>query len=315
MNFYDVLGIKHDASKNDIKKAYQKLALLFHPDKCIDPNANEKFLEIKTAYEILSNDIRRKEYDGMTGEQKIKLYEVIKQYFTEIRPEHSHIYDYIINFIYSNEEEFEKDINSMNIKNIFNKIIDKIKKTCVEEYITKNYITITSNDHTICVTLKEKYEEGFKYVRIMDNEYILPLNNNQFIINDPKIGQVTIHINCLDDKDFKQINDFDLFITRCVSLSQYIYGGKIKFYHLDGENIWLNFSGCLEIKPIFIIKNKGLPKLLIDNDNKDDDTNGDLYVYVTIEGINSASDDPLNTSYSKVMEETINLLFPPIDSE
>ncbi|KAL1968947.1 hypothetical protein VTN77DRAFT_781 [Rasamsonia byssochlamydoides] len=61
---YDALGIKPDASQDDIKKAYKKAALRWHPDKNKDnPKAAEKFKEVSQAYEVLSDPEKRKIYD------------------------------------------------------------------------------------------------------------------------------------------------------------------------------------------------------------------------------------------------------------
>lgn len=67
--FYDILGVSPTASDSDLKKAYRKLALKYHPDK--NPNAGEKFKEISMAYEVLSDSDKRKIYD-QHGEQGIK---------------------------------------------------------------------------------------------------------------------------------------------------------------------------------------------------------------------------------------------------
>ncbi len=53
-DFYEVLGVAKTASEKEIKKAYKKLAMKFHPDKNPDdPTAADKFKEVKAAYEIL----------------------------------------------------------------------------------------------------------------------------------------------------------------------------------------------------------------------------------------------------------------------
>ena len=63
-DFYDILGVNRDASDEEIKKAYRKLAMKYHPDRNPDnPKAEEHFKEVKEAYEILSDGQKRTAYD------------------------------------------------------------------------------------------------------------------------------------------------------------------------------------------------------------------------------------------------------------
>ncbi|XP_059479538.1 dnaJ homolog subfamily B member 9-like [Neocloeon triangulifer] len=62
-DYYEVLGVKKNASEREIKKAFRKLALKYHPDKSKAKNANEKFQEITQAYNVLSDSEKRKKYD------------------------------------------------------------------------------------------------------------------------------------------------------------------------------------------------------------------------------------------------------------
>jgi len=57
------LGVSPDATADEIKKAYRKLARKYHPDVNKSPEAEEKFKEINAAYEILSDPQKRKQYD------------------------------------------------------------------------------------------------------------------------------------------------------------------------------------------------------------------------------------------------------------
>ena len=63
-DYYDILGIPRDASEQDVKKAYRKLAMKYHPDRNPgDTEAEEKFKELSEAAEVLSDQEKRSTYD------------------------------------------------------------------------------------------------------------------------------------------------------------------------------------------------------------------------------------------------------------
>ncbi|WXG46336.1 MAG: molecular chaperone DnaJ [Candidatus Atabeyarchaeum deiterrae] len=62
-DYYEVLGVSKDASKDDIKHVYRELALKYHPDRNKSPGAEEKFKELSEAYAVLSDDEKRAQYD------------------------------------------------------------------------------------------------------------------------------------------------------------------------------------------------------------------------------------------------------------
>lgn len=68
-DFYEILGVEKDATEDDLKKSYRKLALKFHPDKNQAPGATEAFKAIGNAYTVLSNSDKRRLYD-QRGEEK-----------------------------------------------------------------------------------------------------------------------------------------------------------------------------------------------------------------------------------------------------
>src|ERR671922_2014444 len=63
-DYYDVLGVNRDAGAEDLKKAYRRLAMKWHPDRNPDnPRAEEHFKEAKEAYEVLGDPQKRAAYD------------------------------------------------------------------------------------------------------------------------------------------------------------------------------------------------------------------------------------------------------------
>ncbi|XP_077567297.1 dnaJ homolog subfamily B member 9a [Stigmatopora nigra] len=62
-DYYDILGVPKDASERQIKKAFHRLAMRFHPDKNKHPDAEVTFREIAEAYETLSDTTRRRDYE------------------------------------------------------------------------------------------------------------------------------------------------------------------------------------------------------------------------------------------------------------
>ena len=70
-NYYEILGVSRDASADEIKKSYRKLAIIYHPDRNPgDVEAENMMKEINVAYGVLSDEIKRKEYDSTLSKEK-----------------------------------------------------------------------------------------------------------------------------------------------------------------------------------------------------------------------------------------------------
>lgn len=69
-NYYEVLGVRRDATEEEIKEAYRRLALKYHPDVNPSKEAAEKFIEINKAYAVLKDPLKRREYDNFLDLQE-----------------------------------------------------------------------------------------------------------------------------------------------------------------------------------------------------------------------------------------------------
>ena len=76
LQYYQILGLRRtDVTQDEVKRAYKRLSLKFHPDRNRDdPNTTAKFQEISTAYNVLSSPRKRQIYDAY-GEQGLKMYD------------------------------------------------------------------------------------------------------------------------------------------------------------------------------------------------------------------------------------------------
>ena len=83
MNLYDILEISENASEKEIKKAYKRLALLYHPDKNSEPNATEKFQTIQTAYNILIDHNTRIDYCKMNRVKQNNFVNLLQKIFED----------------------------------------------------------------------------------------------------------------------------------------------------------------------------------------------------------------------------------------
>jgi len=71
-DYYKILGIERNASSEDVKKGYRRMALRYHPDKNDHPQAEEQFKEVVAAFEVLSDKEKRHIYDQF-GEEGLRI--------------------------------------------------------------------------------------------------------------------------------------------------------------------------------------------------------------------------------------------------
>ena len=120
MNYYEILGVSSDSSLAEIKAAYRKFVRLYHPD--VNPEGAEKFQEISKAYETLSNDEKRKQYNILKG--------IFKKESTIDNNE-------------TEKEEPKPKKSDKNISNIFNMFFEKKRIEAIDGEDINTDVTIS----------------------------------------------------------------------------------------------------------------------------------------------------------------------------
>lgn len=131
-DLYEILQIKPNASEIEIKKSYHKLVKIYHPDKNNSPNANEEFIKIQSAYEILINDKSRQEYQKMDTREKYNFMDILNKIITnkitfeELQKYGIKLSKLDIDYLKNNFIDFVKSIN-------ITELLDMLKRGSIQK--------------------------------------------------------------------------------------------------------------------------------------------------------------------------------------
>ncbi len=235
-DYYNILGIQKNASNEEIKKAYKKLAIKYHPDKNKGNKiAEEKFKEINEAYEILSSPDKKRNYDALGS----------------------------TNFN-SNNDHFEREFNSSRFSNFedldfFSKIFSGSSRKTTDKEITVN------------ISLYDAYMGGKKILLINNKktEIIIPKGtlettkikiNNKGPINPISgiKGSLTVKFTISSYKKFK-LNGKTLETTIEVYPWEIALGCEKLFETIEGKKIKLKIPSDAKNGEILNLKGLGMP--------------------------------------------------------
>ena len=311
---YNILNINRNASNEDIKKAYYKLARIHHPDKNPgDKNSEQKFKEINKAYEniingksrdertffysftnisfppelvkfaekILQNDGGKSIYDKVS-----KISSIIQNNMTSEIYNYKNFYDNVNEKLHKNETNFNKNIQSKSDDLYINVNIK------IEDIYKNIYKTISIKLYRKCeicdgngyiTTTKKKLCPGCNgtmvYLKSVDFSFYSNENEKVFVGKSNEElnktqGDVVITIKPKEDIYFKIVNTNDLLIEENVSLYEAYNGYSFYFTHLDKKRYHINYTKPIINKKLKKIVNKGMPIKK--------DTWGNLYVKFNI---------------------------------
>lgn len=274
---YTVLGIDKNATLEDIKKAYKKLALQYHPDK--NGGDSQLFKRINEAYQILSDPTKRQDYDNSLNGFKNS-------------PFNQHIIIDFVNVVLKVAKETIAARRAQAQSHHEEK--GKTNEDVNNEKPEKHEAPDKNGSPTIVklkVPLEDLYYGKAKKVVIkVRNDgnvtskpfYISLLNYEKTYVFDGQGdngGNLIVNIDVIPHKSGIQIDkiicQYDLYIEREINLYEYYYGIEYNIIHIDGKVLTCQKT-FQDGSMIHVFKQKGLPQYNLDEDKV---IRGDFYVF------------------------------------
>jgi len=291
IDYYKILGVPKDASENDIKKAYRKLARKYHPD--LNPNdkeAEKKFKEVNEANEVLSHPENRKKYDSYGEHWKhAEDYEKAKQQQQEYQRSYQGSTGDFSHGDFSDffESMFGGRATSSRGRHVkfrgqdFNAEL----QLDIKEVYKSHKRTLTVNNKNIRITIPAGIENG---------QVIKIKGHGGPGINGGPHGDLYIKFSIVNNTNFKRDGD-DLYITIDLDLYKALLGGEIMVNTFDGK-VKLTVKPETQNGTKVKLKGKGFPKY------KKEGQHGDLYITYNLKTPTklSAKEKELFTELSKL---------------
>ena len=264
-NHYEILGVEENASADEIKKAYRKLSLQYHPDR--NNNSAEsttKFQNISAAYEILSDDNSRRNYDmqlhmpnggmafhpGMPFPPGMNFNNGMPTFFTtnvEIDP--ADIFSFLSSNIFCGGGGGGGGggmRNMFNMENIKQKLakptpIIKTETITLSKAYTGYNMPIEITRWIVENDLKREETETI-YLPIprgVDNNEIIIIREKGNSLSEHNKGDIKVFIKIQNDTDFER-NGLDLILNKTISLKDALCGFVFDMNYLDGRVFKLN---------------------------------------------------------------------------
>ena len=212
-DYYEILGVSKEATPEEIRKAYRKLALKWHPDKHVDDKkeAEEKFKEIAEAYSVLSDPDKKREYDtggvdfeGFADFDNFDPFAMFESFFGPRHGKHGGFGNFGFGFddgeddFFGDNFEFGFKDDDFGFGNDFGGMGTSVKKTTQiinGKKITKTETTTVDENGNKKTVVKEETGDG------KIREYLLGQNGEKIDTNLKKLGSNDMGGNYYDEED------------------------------------------------------------------------------------------------------------------
>ena len=279
-NYYKTLGVSKNASDVEIKKAYRKLAMKYHPDHTKgDKNAEAKFKQISEAYAVLSDKKKRKQYDtfGSDGfQQRYSQEDIFKGFdFSNIFKEFgfgdadfSSRRGGSMRFAFGNGSPFGGRARQQQAQIKGSDLIYEMPLT-IQEVATGSRKTITLQHQRRSENITVKIPKGM----ITGKKLRLAGKGEQSPYGGPP-GDLYIQSKVLADPVYS-IKGYNLYINKDIKLSKALLGTKIYVPTIDGKRLSLKIPAGTKHKTKMRLPGHGLS-------NMRSKAKGDLYVIINV---------------------------------
>ncbi len=296
-DYYKILGVDKTATPQEIKKAYHKLAIKYHPDKNKDDkNAEAKFKEISEAYAVLSDKEKRKQYDtyGSAGfQQRYSKEDIFRNFdISDILREFGFGQSFGgSNFgrtftssggfsnsggfsgggcsRHSDRNPFGQGMGSQRTHQTQGSDIEYEIMLTLDEIIHGCQKTVTINNGNSSETITVKIPKGMTFGKKLR----VPGKGEPSLYGGPR-GNLLIKSKPLPHPDF-EIDGNDISTVREIKLSEALLGSKVDILTPSGKDITINIPSGTKHKSKLRLANQGIPLM-----NRDGF--GDLFVIVHV---------------------------------
>ena len=242
-DFYELLGVTRDASSDEIKRAYRKIARELHPDINPDPEVQEKFKEVTAAYDVLSDPQKRQQYDRPQNPGFREFH------FHSGDMNHPDISEIFRSFGFGGSPfEFHQRPQQRRNKDLRIEIPVPLVTTLEEQSKTVSVQTTNGHRETVEVKIPRGVTTGtqIKYAGLGDN-----------LFNTIPRGDLYVHFTVHPAEGFG-VNGLDLYTETKVNCLLAITGGAFNVNGLDGKEYSITIAPGTQPGTKFRLPQQGL---------------------------------------------------------
>lgn len=307
--YYDILELKPDANENEIKKQYRKLALKWHPDKNQDnkEEAEAKFKEVSKAYEILSDNEKRKLYDQLGKDG-------MERFGEQGGPGPFHNPFDIFNHMFGGGHPFgpgghpfghHGGVPKMRVQPAVVEVVltfDEIFTGCQKTVNTK--VITVENGRQISEENKQKVIEI--PIGVKDKEEFKFEGEGHYVKDKDLRGDLVLLVRAVES-EVRQRQGMNIILKKKISFEESILGIEMPLYYTETKCVWMKYKGVIDPRRPYIIKGLGFP------DPRNMMNKGDIIVQFDVK-YPSKLDSHIVNDFRKIYKEEVLMMAKVIET-